>query len=154
MVPSAELSKPGSDPSLPLSIKSATACGVPLCAVVSSGLLEAGGPEETSDGEFCEISSERVPVGKSSANKSEADLPKLPERRIGAPNGKRRRKMPSRGRGAASAAAYCDFVSLDAQFLIVFSIIFMQGNAREVAREAAVNSYEFSRTRYQLKGMV
>jgi hypothetical protein len=52
--------------------------------------------------------------------------------------------MPSRGRGAASAAIHCDCVSLQVQFLIVFSIIFMQGNAREVEAEAAVNSYEFS----------
>src|SRR5690349_9576508 len=113
VLPAVALSKPGSDPSLPSSIKSAAACGGPLCAVVSSELPEAGGPDDRSDGAVCEISSARVPVGKSSANKSEADLPKLPERRIGAPNGKCRRKMPSRGRGAASAATYCDFVSLD-----------------------------------------
>jgi hypothetical protein len=33
-----------------------------------------------------ETSSDVVPVGKSSANKSNADLPKFPERFIGAPN--------------------------------------------------------------------
>jgi hypothetical protein len=88
------MSKPGSDPSLPLSIKGPPLCDGPLGAVVSAscGLLEAGGAEDASDDEFCVMSSERVPVGKSSANKSEGDLPKLPERRIGAPNGECRRK--------------------------------------------------------------
>ena len=48
--------------------------------------LEAVGTEDVPDGEFCETSNETVPVVKSSAKKSEADLPKLPERLIGAPN--------------------------------------------------------------------
>ena len=59
-----------------------------LCAVVplGPGLLEPVGTEGVSDGEFCETSDETVPVVKSSAKKSEPDLPRLPERLIGAPN--------------------------------------------------------------------
>ncbi len=87
-------------------------------------MLEAVGTEDASDGEFCERSNETVPVGKSSANKPEADLLKLPERLIGAPNANAAEKMPIRGRwGAASAATYCERVSLNVQLLIVFFII-------------------------------
>jgi hypothetical protein len=57
------------------------------------GLLEAVGSEDVSDGEFCETSNESIPVGKSSANKSEADLPKLPEGLIGASNVNAAKKM-------------------------------------------------------------
>ena len=87
-------------------------------------MLKAVGAEDGSDGEFCERSNATVSVGKSSANKSEADLPKLPERLMGAPNENAAEKMPIRGRwGAASAATYCDCVSLDVKFLIVFFVI-------------------------------
>jgi hypothetical protein len=108
-----------------LSAKSPAGCGGALCAVVSAaGLLEAVGTEDASDGKVCETSSGTVPAGKSSANKSEADLAKFPERRIGAPNAIAAEKMPIRGRwGAASAAKCCDCLSLNVQFLIVFFII-------------------------------
>jgi hypothetical protein len=87
-------------------------------------LLEAVGAEDASDSEFCETSNETVPVGKSSANKSEADLPKLPEKLMGAPDANAAEKCQSaRSTGAASAATHCDFVSLDVQMLIVFFII-------------------------------
>jgi hypothetical protein len=133
VVPAAALTKPSSDPSFPSSIKGPALCGGPLCSIVSasSGLLETGGGKDTSDGEFCVISDERVPVGKSSANKSEGDLSKLPERRIGAPNGECRRKNADPRWGAASAATYCDFLSLDVQLLIGLSITFMQSNTCE-----------------------
>jgi len=45
-------------------------------------------------------------------------------------------KMPIRGRGAASAATYCDFLSLDVQFLIVLSIIFMKKRCMQSAGSA------------------
>ena len=87
-------------------------------------MLEAVGTEDASDGEFCERSNETVPVGKSSANKSEADLLKLPERLIAAPNENAAEKMPIRGRwGAASTATHYYCFSLDVQLLIVFFII-------------------------------
>jgi hypothetical protein len=87
-------------------------------------LLEPVGTEDASDGEFCETSNGTVPAGKSSTNKSEADLSKLPERRIGAPNANAAEKMLIHGRwGAASAAKRCDCLSLNVQLLIVFFII-------------------------------
>ena len=49
-------------------------------------MLEPVGTEGVSDGEFCETSDETVPVVKSLAKKSEPDLPRFPERLIGAPN--------------------------------------------------------------------
>jgi hypothetical protein len=78
------VSRSGGDPSDPLCAKSPAVCGGARCAVVSlgSGLLGAVGTEDASDGEFCERSNDTVPVGKSSANKSEVVLPKLPERLI------------------------------------------------------------------------
>src|SRR6516165_4759648 len=123
MVPAVALSRSGGDPSAPLSAKGAAGCGGALCAVVSagSGLLEPIGTEDASDGEFCETSNGTVPAGRSSANKSGADLSKIPERRIGAPNANAAEKMPIRGRrGAAPAAKCCDCLSLNVQFLIVF----------------------------------
>ena len=87
-------------------------------------MLEAVGTEDASDGEFCERFNETVPVGKSSANKSEADLPKLPERLISAPNANAAEKMPIRGRcGAVSVVTRCDCFSLGVQLLIVFFMI-------------------------------
>jgi hypothetical protein len=59
-------------------------------------LLDAVSAEDASDSGFCETSNETVPVGKSSANKSEADLPKLPEKLMGAPNANAAEKMPIR----------------------------------------------------------
>jgi hypothetical protein len=51
-------------------------------------------------------------------------LLKLPERLIGAPNANAAEKMPIRGRwGAASAATYCECVSLNVQLLIAFFIV-------------------------------
>ena len=125
-VPAVALSRASSDPLDPLSGKSPAGFGGALCAVVSvgPGLLEAVGTEDVPDGEFCETSNETVPVVKSSAKKSEADLPKLPERLIGAPNENVGKKIAIRGRwGAASAATHCDCLSLDVQLLIVFFII-------------------------------
>ena len=58
-------------------------------------MLEAVGTEDASDGEFCETSNETVPVGKSSTNETEADLPKLPEKLMGAPDANAAEKMPS-----------------------------------------------------------
>ena len=87
-------------------------------------MLEPVGTEGVSDGEFCETSDETVPVVKSLAKKSEPDLPRFPERLIGAPNENAAKKIVIRGRwGAASAATYCDCVSLDVKFLIVFFVI-------------------------------
>src|SRR4029077_9129861 len=62
---------------------------------VGSGLIKAVGAEDASDGEFCETSNETVPVGKSSTNETEADLPKLPEKLMGAPDANAAEKMPS-----------------------------------------------------------
>jgi hypothetical protein len=56
-------------------------------------LLKPVGTEGVSDGEFCETSDETVPVVKSSAKKSEPDLPRFPERLIGAPNENAAEKM-------------------------------------------------------------
>lgn len=87
-------------------------------------MLEAVGAEDASDGGFRETSDETVPVGKSSANETEADLPKLPEKLMGAPDANAAEKCQSAwSMGAASAATHCDFVSLDVQMLIVFFII-------------------------------
>ena len=120
-------------------VRSPAGCGGALCAVVSAaGLLKAVGAEDASDGKVCETSSGTVPAGKSSANKSEADLAKFPERRIGAPNTIAAEKMPIRGRwGAASAAKCCDCLSLNVQFLIVFAIICRQSNAPPSPRSRA-----------------
>jgi hypothetical protein len=87
-------------------------------------LIKAVGAEDASEGEFCETSNETVPVGKSSANETESDLPKLPEKLMGAPDANAAEKMPSaRSMSAASAATHYDCVSLDIQLLIVFFII-------------------------------